>query len=79
METNRISIEYLEEHEEENTKETNEALEDLVNENSTYLEVENFIFLSSNLEPNESSNLVEEVIHGNKDFDIDDLISDLDT
>ncbi|RIB12810.1 hypothetical protein C2G38_2199671 [Gigaspora rosea] len=50
---------FLEEHNEE---ETDEELEDLVNENSTYLEVGNFISLSSNLEPNESSNLVGETI-----------------
>jgi len=73
------SFTFSEEHDEESTEETDEEPEDLVNENSTYLEVGNFISLSSNLEPNESSNLVEEVIHGNRDFDIDDLISDLDT
>ncbi|CAG8809392.1 6779_t:CDS:2, partial [Gigaspora rosea] len=73
------SFTFSEEHDEKSTEETDEEPEDLVNENSTYLEVGNFISLSSNLEPNESSNLVEEVIHGNRDFDIDDLISDLDT
>ncbi|RIB06961.1 hypothetical protein C2G38_2275904, partial [Gigaspora rosea] len=73
------SFTFLEEHDNENTEETGKELEDLVNKNSTYLEVGNFISLSSNLEPNESSNLVEEVIQGNKDFDIDDLISNLDT
>ncbi|CAG8455601.1 6980_t:CDS:2 [Dentiscutata heterogama] len=72
------SFAFLEEFAEENTEETEEELKDLANENSTNLEVRNFISLSSNLEPNETSSLSKEVIHRNKDFDIDDLISDLD-
>src|SRR5689334_19053143 len=65
------SFVFLDELAEENTEETEEELEDLVNENSTNLDVGNFISLSSNLVPNEPSSLSEEVIHGNKDFDID--------
>ncbi|CAG8724003.1 36100_t:CDS:2 [Racocetra persica] len=72
------SFVFLKELAKENTEETEEELEDLVNENSTNLDVRNFISLSSNLVPNEPSSLSEEVIHGNKDFDIDNLISDLD-
>ncbi|CAG8563704.1 5441_t:CDS:1, partial [Scutellospora calospora] len=52
--------------------------DDLVNENSTNLEVGNFISLSSRLEPDESSNLSEDVIHRDKDFDINELIDSLD-
>ncbi|KAF0437094.1 hypothetical protein F8M41_004486 [Gigaspora margarita] len=76
--TKEESFVFLEELAEETTEETEEELEDLVNENSTNLEVGAFISLSSKLEPNESLSLNEEVIHGNKDFDIDNLISDLD-
>ncbi|CAG8664331.1 9144_t:CDS:2 [Dentiscutata erythropus] len=72
------SYSFLDELAEENMKEDEEELEDLVNENSTSLEVGNLISLSSKLEFNESSSLNEEVIHGNKDFDINDLINDLD-
>ncbi|CAG8623269.1 589_t:CDS:1 [Gigaspora rosea] len=72
------SFVFLEDPAEETTEKTEEELEDLVNENSTNLEVGAFISLSSKLEPNESLSLNKEIIHGNKDFDIDDLISDLD-
>src|SRR6185437_15588731 len=72
------SYSFLDELAEENMEEDEKELEDLVNENSTSLEVRNLISLSSKLEFNESSSLNEEVIHGNKDFDIDDLINNLD-
>ncbi|CAG8727891.1 2912_t:CDS:1, partial [Dentiscutata heterogama] len=72
------SFSFLDEFVEENTKEDEFELKDLVNEDSTNLKVRNLIILSFNLELNESSSLNEEVIHENKDFDINDLISDLD-
>lgn len=69
------SFSFLEEFMEENTEEVLE-IEDLANENSVNLEVRNFISLSSKLEPNESSSLSDDVIHGDRDFDINDLIGD---
>ncbi|CAG8815306.1 14344_t:CDS:2, partial [Dentiscutata erythropus] len=54
------SFAFLEELAKENTEEMEEELEDLANENSMNLEVGNFISLSSNLEPNETSSLNEE-------------------
>ncbi|CAG8446723.1 5495_t:CDS:2 [Dentiscutata heterogama] len=66
--------EELSEQMEEDVEELSE-LDDLVGENSTKLEVENIINLSSKLEINESS-AIEEIVHGNKDFDVNDLLSD---
>ncbi|CAG8693302.1 3333_t:CDS:1, partial [Cetraspora pellucida] len=65
----------LKKYEKEFTKESLKELDDLVSKNSSYLEVENFIYLFSKLEINKSSSLIEEVVHSNKNFDITDLIS----
>ncbi|CAG8806846.1 3219_t:CDS:2, partial [Racocetra persica] len=65
-------LEELSEQMEEDVEELSE-LDDLVGENSTKLEVENIINLSSKLEINESS-AIEEIVHGNKDFDVNDLL-----
>ncbi|CAG8603070.1 10272_t:CDS:1, partial [Scutellospora calospora] len=61
-----------------NIEEDKEKLEDLVNKNLISLEVRNLIFLFSKLKFNEFLYLNEEVIHRNKDFDINDLINNLD-
>ncbi|CAG8783592.1 2328_t:CDS:1 [Cetraspora pellucida] len=66
---------FLEELMKENTKDVLKESEELVNENLTNLEVEDFISLSSRLEPNEYTSLDEEVIHGDRDFDVNDLIN----
>ncbi|CAG8735470.1 11394_t:CDS:1 [Racocetra fulgida] len=65
----------LEELTEDNATDSSEELEDLVSENSLNLEVENFISLSSKLEFNESLNMSEDIIHGDKNFNVNDLIS----
>ncbi|CAG8773438.1 20838_t:CDS:2, partial [Dentiscutata erythropus] len=68
--------EELEEDMEENIEESSEETDNSVSENSLNLEIGNFISLSSRLESNESSSLNEEIEHGNRDFDLNDLISD---
>ncbi|KAF0459915.1 hypothetical protein F8M41_000675 [Gigaspora margarita] len=50
-------------------------LDNLVEENLTNLEIENIINLLSKLEINEP-NTIEEIVHENKDFDINDILSD---
>ncbi|CAG8648190.1 17501_t:CDS:1 [Racocetra persica] len=72
------SFSVLEELTEDNATDSSEELEDLVSENLLNLEVENFISLSSKLESNESLNMSEDIIHGDKNFDINDLISSSD-
>ncbi|CAG8495617.1 1787_t:CDS:2 [Racocetra fulgida] len=59
---------------EEDTENTSDEQIDLVGENSVTLEVESFITLSSKLEYSESSNAVEEIVHGDKNFDVNDLL-----
>ncbi|CAG8756209.1 5406_t:CDS:2, partial [Racocetra fulgida] len=66
----------LKELTEDNATDSSEELEDLVSENLLNLKVKNFISLSSKLESNESLNMSEDIIHGNKNFDVNDLISD---
>ncbi|CAG8838594.1 17545_t:CDS:1, partial [Racocetra persica] len=63
---------------EDNVTDSLEKLEDLVSENSLNLKVKNFISLFSKLESNESLNMSEDIIHSNKNFDINNLISSLD-
>ncbi|CAG8531274.1 28345_t:CDS:1 [Racocetra persica] len=65
----------LEELTEDNATDSSEELEDLVSKNSLNLEVKNFISLSFKLKSNELLNMSEDIIHGNKNFDINDLIS----
>ncbi|CAG8653992.1 14498_t:CDS:1, partial [Racocetra persica] len=49
--------------------------ENLAGENSVNLEIKNPINLSSKLELSElSSSVIEEIIHGDKDFDVDKLL-----
>ncbi|KAF0441081.1 zinc finger bed domain-containing protein 1-like [Gigaspora margarita] len=55
-------------------EEFSEELDDLVGENSVNLEVENLINLTSKLDLNESSSSIEEIVHGDTNFDIDDLL-----
>ncbi|KAF0533312.1 hypothetical protein F8M41_010677 [Gigaspora margarita] len=55
-------------------EEFSEELDDLVGENSVSLEVENLINLPFKLDLNKSSSSIEEIVHGNKNFDIDDLL-----
>ncbi|CAG8633135.1 19879_t:CDS:2 [Cetraspora pellucida] len=51
-----------------------EGPDDIAGKNSTNLKVENFINLLSKLEHSESSGATEEIVHGNKDFDVNDLL-----
>ncbi|CAG8789178.1 3712_t:CDS:2, partial [Dentiscutata erythropus] len=64
----------LEEDMEEDIEESSEETDNSVSENSLNLEIGNFISLSSRLKFNESSSLNKEIEHGNRDFDVNDLI-----
>ncbi|CAG8609335.1 14263_t:CDS:1, partial [Dentiscutata heterogama] len=68
-------VEDIEEDIEKNTEEPSNLIDDSVNKNSLNLEIENFISLSSKLKSNEFP--IEDIVHRNKDFDIDDLINSL--
>ncbi|CAG8807758.1 25142_t:CDS:1, partial [Racocetra persica] len=68
---------------EETTEEPTEELiedtedfqeENLAGENSINLAIENLINLSSKLELSESSSVIEEIIYGDKDFDVNELL-----
>ncbi|CAG8787641.1 12522_t:CDS:1, partial [Acaulospora morrowiae] len=55
--------------------EENLEINSVSNENILTLEIENFINLSTNLDYNELSNVIEEQVeHGDKDFDVNDLL-----
>ncbi|RIB01011.1 hypothetical protein C2G38_2256394 [Gigaspora rosea] len=58
----------------EELEEFSEEPDDLVEENSVNLEVENLINLISKLDLNESSSSIEEIVHRDPNFDIDDLL-----
>ncbi|CAG8816087.1 6164_t:CDS:2, partial [Cetraspora pellucida] len=64
----------IEEDMEEDMEEPSE--EDSVGKNLLTLEIENFISLSSKLKSNKL--LTEDIVHGNRDFDVNDLINSLD-
>ncbi|CAG8491701.1 11269_t:CDS:2, partial [Scutellospora calospora] len=72
------SFSFLEKLSEEDSEGVLKEPDDLVNKNLINLKVRNFISLLSRLEPNESSSLSEDVIHRDKDFDINKLIDSLD-
>ncbi|CAG8481221.1 9526_t:CDS:1 [Racocetra fulgida] len=63
-----------EESTEESIENTEEEPEVLDGENSMNLEVKKFINLLSKLELSELSSAIEEIVHGDRDFDINNLL-----
>ncbi|KAF0461855.1 zinc finger bed domain-containing protein 1-like [Gigaspora margarita] len=66
--------EFLEDPMDEELEEFSEELDNLVSKNLVNLEVENLINLTSKLYLNESSSSIEEIVHGDTNFDIDNLL-----
>ncbi|CAG8499351.1 1584_t:CDS:2, partial [Scutellospora calospora] len=77
--TDLFSEEDLFSIQEESTEEPIEDMEDLLEENlakenSINLEIENLINLSFKLKLSESSSIIEEIIHRDKNFDVNELL-----